>query len=427
MRLRIITYGLVLFGLYLTTAISAPSPAIVSATLFPSSLVSSQGTTVGSVVSLAFKDQSGTQNATGKYVQFSTPVTYVGYRRYFVPASVPAANISSLKVKLNYRGPLPSVQLWTWSIFTWSSSSWSVIVGTNNGAVRGQWTSLSFNVPAPFSRFISSSGEVRLQLKSSNTLGSALLDFESLAMSYSAPLPSASGTYWKPALRSSWQIQYTGVFDFSLKVNIYNLDAFDTPKATIDALHSRGIKVMCYFSAGSWENWRSDKNSFPPYVLGNNLDGWPGEKWLDIRRLDVIGPIMTARIQLCKNKGFDGIDPDNVNGFSNPTGFPISFQDQLNYNIFLAHVAHKLGLAAGLKNDNAQAVILVNYFDWQLNEECFEFAECDSLEVFIDAGKPVFNIEYNLAPAAFCSQANALNFNSLRKNLELDSFRVACR
>lgn len=44
-----------------------------------------------------------------------------------------------------------------------------------------------------------------------------------------------------------------------------------------------GRKVICYFSAGSYENWRSDKGDFPSDVLGNNLEHWEGEKWLDIR------------------------------------------------------------------------------------------------------------------------------------------------
>jgi len=234
-------------------------------------------------------------------------------------------------------------------------------------------------------------------------------------------------TAWKPSLVSSWQIQYTGAINTSLDVDIYNLDAFDTNAATISSLHSRGMHVMCYFSAGSWENWRPDKNQFPAQVLGKTLDAWAGEKWLDIRRLDILGPIMKARMDLCKSKGFDGIDPDNTDGYTNDTGFPLTYQDQLNYNIFLANAAHARRLSIGLKNDIDQIPDLVSYFDWQLNEQCFQYDECDKLLPFITAGKPVFNIEYYLSTGQFCPQANAMNFNSLKKRLSLDAYRVPCR
>ncbi len=88
---------------------------------------------------------------------------------------------------------------------------------------------------------------------------------------------------------------------------------------------------------------------------------------------------MTARIDMCKSKGFDGIDPDNIDGYANDTGLPLTAQDQLNYNIFLAATAHARGLAAGLKNDTGQVTTLVKYFDWELNEECFTYNECDTL------------------------------------------------
>jgi len=63
---------------------------------------------------------------------------------------------------------------------------------------------------------------------------------------------------WQPQPGTSWQIQYTGTLDLTLNVMVYNLDLFDTPESVIDDLHSQGRKVMCYFSAGSWEDWRED-------------------------------------------------------------------------------------------------------------------------------------------------------------------------
>jgi hypothetical protein len=226
---------------------------------------------------------------------------------------------------------------------------------------------------------------------------------------------------------ASWQVQYTGELDLSLDVDAFNLDLFETPPAAIQELHRRGIFVMCYFSAGSYEDWRPDRAQFPAEVLGEELEGWPGERWLDIRRLDALAPIMEARLDLAVQKGCDGVDPDNVNGYENETGFPLSAADQLAYNRFLASAAHERRLAIGLKNDLGQVAELAPYFDWILNEECFSYGECASLEPFREAGKPVFVIEYELRPEEFCAQANQLGYNALHKNWELDAYRTDCR
>ena len=127
------------------------------------------------------------------------------------------------------------------------------------------------------------------------------------------------------------------------------------------------------------------------------------------------------------SKGCDGVDPDNVDGYENKTGFPITYNDQITFNTFLASEAHQHGLSVGLKNDLNQIKDLVSIFDWVIYEECFSLDECDLLLPFIEAGKPVFVIEYQLSPQEFCVQANRMNFNALYKKLDLDAYRVTCR
>jgi len=225
----------------------------------------------------------------------------------------------------------------------------------------------------------------------------------------------------------SWQIQYIGDIDTDLEVDVYNLDLFDTSSVVIKDLLQRGVFVQCYVSAGSFEDWRPDASDFPAEILGNDLDGWQGEKWLDVRRLDLLQPIMEARFDLAVKKGCDGIDPDNLNGYENETGFPLNADDQLAFNIFLSQAAHNRGLSIGLKNDLNQTADLVSHFDWIINEECFFYQECSLLSPFLEANKPVFVIEYELAPEEFCPQANQLGFNALHKNWDLDSYRIDCR
>lgn len=240
------------------------------------------------------------------------------------------------------------------------------------------------------------------------------------------PAPVPCPNCWHPALNTSWQWQLQGKIDQSYNVTMYDIDMFDNTASVVTSLHNAGRIVICYIDAGTWENWRPDANKFPNLVKGKN-NGWPGEKWLDIRQIAILGPIMQARMDLCKSKGFDGVEFDNVDGYSNNTGFPLTYNDQLNYNTWLANQAHTRGLSVALKNDLGQVNDLLPYFDWALDEQCFQYTECGKLQPFINAGKAVMEVEYNLAPASFCPKANSLNFNSLKKHLSLYAYRVACR
>jgi len=209
---------------------------------------------------------------------------------------------------------------------------------------------------------------------------------------------------------------------------MYDIDLFDVPQASIDALHAEGRIVICYFSAGSREDWRDDAARFPSSALGNDLDGWPGERWLDTRDATV-RDLMAERLDLAVAKDCDGVEPDNVDGYANDPGFPLNPATQLDYNRFLAVEAHARNLSVGLKNDLDQVPQLLADFDWALNEECFQWDECNLLLPFIEAGKAVFQVEYGDAALAdtICPQANALDFDSLIKNLDLDAWRIACR
>ncbi len=239
------------------------------------------------------------------------------------------------------------------------------------------------------------------------------------------PLPAG---IWQPEPGTSWQWQLTGTIATSLAVQMYDVDLFDAPDSVFASLHARGIRVVCYFSAGSYENWRADAAEFPSAVIGRELDGWAGERWLDIRAPEVRTQ-MQARLARAKQRGCDGVEPDNVDGYANTSGFPLTSADQLSYNRFLAKEAHALGLSIGLKNDLDQVPMLVGDFDWALDEECASYNECDALEPFIAANKAVFHVEYGTAALAttVCPAANARNFDTLIKNLDLDGWRVACR
>jgi hypothetical protein len=142
-------------------------------------------------------------------------------------------------------------------------------------------------------------------------------------------------------------------------------------------------------------------------VLGRE-NGWPGERWLDVRQLAILRPIMTARLRMCQRKGFDAVEPDNMDGWENDTGFPITARQQLTYDEWVARTAHALGLAIFQKNDPEQASALQPFFDGALDEQCNQYQECSLLRPYLAAHKPVLNAEYkaSLYPR-FCSADNS--------------------
>ncbi len=234
---------------------------------------------------------------------------------------------------------------------------------------------------------------------------------------------------WVPDQLMSWDWQLTKPINENVNVEVIDIDLFDHDAATVKRLHDAGKKVICYISAGSTEDWRPDKDAFPSSIIGKDYDGWPGEKWLDIRQIDKLAPIMRARMDLCASKGFDGLEPDNIQSHEENTGFAITAADQLAYNKWLANEAHERGLSIGLKNDSGQAEELVSYFDWALTEECYEDDWCDEMKPFADAGKAVFMTEYTergTKIADFCPLAKSLGFNGLLKKLDLDDWGEAC-
>ena len=229
---------------------------------------------------------------------------------------------------------------------------------------------------------------------------------------------AAAADIWHPTGQMQWQWVLRTPVDTSVNVPVFDIDGFDNNASVVTTLHANGARVICYISAGTYENWRPDASSFPSSVLGSS-NGWPGEQWLDVRQISILGPIMLARLQMCANKGFDAIEPDNIDGYSNQTGFPLTATDQLQYNIWLATTAHSLGLSIGLKNDPDQASSLQPYFDWMLDEQCFQYSECRSLTPFISAGKTVFETEYQGTPSSICPQADSMGLSTIFKGVNL--------
>jgi hypothetical protein len=232
------------------------------------------------------------------------------------------------------------------------------------------------------------------------------------------------------AATATWQWQLQGDINIGYDVDVYDIDLFDAPSSIIEQLRSEGRTVICYFSAGSFEQWRDDAVRFPAQAIGNTLDGWDDERWVDTRDA-AVRDVLAARLDLAVERGCHGVEPDNVTAFQNDSGFDLTADDQLDFNRFLADAAHRRGLLIGLKNDLLQIPDLVDAFDFAVNEECLQYDECDAFTPFVEAGKAVLNAEYDESavgdPASTCAAAEAAGLQTLILPVELDdSMRISC-
>lgn len=242
---------------------------------------------------------------------------------------------------------------------------------------------------------------------------------------------TVSAAWWQPVPNTRMHIQYSGTLSLTdakvIAADAINLDLVDTTQTKINQLKAANKKIICYFSAGSWEDWRPDAALFPASVKGNTMDGWPDEKWLDIRSATVVNR-MKARIDLAASKGCDAVDPDNTDGWDgNSTGFPLTQLDTQTYLATLAAYAHSKNLAIGLKNNPNLVNMMYSYHDFSVVEQCHEFQECPAYQVMVSTNKPVWQIEYNGTLTAVCNAAAIRNFDAQKKTLALSASGTQCR
>ncbi|KAF4466532.1 endo alpha-14 polygalactosaminidase precursor [Fusarium albosuccineum] len=268
-------------------------------------------------------------------------------------------------------------------------------------------------------------------------LDASTADLETRAIGRSKLWKPAVGTPFQIILSQTIKIPKGGVKDLKPNVPVWDSDLFDNPKETFTALRNAGKTVICYFSAGTYENWRDDKSSFQKKDLGNPLSGWPGERWVNIRSSSVRS-IMAKRIKLAAEKGCDAIDPDNMDGYSNDNGLGLTEADTISYVKFLSSEAAKYKMVMGMKNGGSITESVLPYVGFCINESCIQYAECDLYSPYIDAEKPVFNIEYPKgAPTVKAVDRNRIcsvkgdaqgsdGFSKVMKKMNLDEWVMYC-
>jgi hypothetical protein len=228
---------------------------------------------------------------------------------------------------------------------------------------------------------------------------------------------------WLPAQGERYDVQFVAPFNLVRGVDVLELDLFDASAEQVKALKARDVRTVCYINAGAWENWRPDARDYPASAVGRNYAGWPGERWLDIRDRERLAPVLRKRIELCRAKGFDGVDFDNVDGYAANTGFPLAARDQIAFNRWLAAEARARKLAVGLKNGLELVPDLVENFDFAINESCFSEGSCEALRPFREVGKAVYVVEYTNQRRKmdrFCAEAADLGLQLVFKTKSLN-------
>jgi hypothetical protein len=242
-----------------------------------------------------------------------------------------------------------------------------------------------------------------------------------------------AGAVWSPSnsapIHFHWMIggfSKADILSNQAGTVVYDIDGENSTAADVAAIHATGAIAVCYVDVGTLEQGRSDYSQFPSSVVGPGVSGWPGENWLLVSAANqaIILPLMKARLlNWCQAKGFDAIEPDNIDGWTNISN--ISKADNLAYDMAIEQLAHAIPLSIGLKNlatnlSGSDLTMFVGAFDWALNEQCYEYSECSAYTQagsFLPTGKAVFDVEYNTAPD--CTQANQAHINAQLTDLGL--------
>jgi len=219
---------------------------------------------------------------------------------------------------------------------------------------------------------------------------------------------------------------------YNTSAEVVDIDAFAATPELVANLKAEGKTVIAYLSVGSVENFRPDAGDFFQILIGNEYEGFPDENWLDIREINLLAPIMEARLDMIASKGFDGIEPDNINGYQNNTGFNLTQENAIAYCRYLIEQAHLRDLSIGQKNAEELIPTLVDEFDWFLAEDAYVEDFYQQLTPFITAEKAVFLVEYTdrISEANFqsmvCPEASARNYSAVLKDRDLTDTTLYC-
>ena len=220
---------------------------------------------------------------------------------------------------------------------------------------------------------------------------------------------------------------------------IYDIDAIINPKSTVTQLHAQGKHVVCYIEVGAVGNYYSAAQeglSTTYYqqlrnagVLGAKVPGYP-EYYLNIRSRATVSIIESMIAKQCAAKGFDAVETDIDDEYASTTSFSLTKANEETYMTTLADYMHGLHLGWWIKNPDdtgdSYATDMYPLADAVLTEQCNQYSTCGSLDAYV-GHKAVFNAEYRLGTASFCTKDDVRGFNGAKFNVGLTGIRKPCR
>jgi hypothetical protein len=117
----------------------------------------------------------------------------------------------------------------------------------------------------------------------------------------------------------------------------------------------------------------------------------------------------------------------------NDNGLHLTQADSISFMGYLSTYAHNKNLSIGLKNAGAIVSAVLPAVQFSVNEQCVQYSECTTYSPFIDAGKPVFHIEYPSqakSDSGSCKSegggSSDSGFSTVLKNMTLDGWVGFC-
>jgi hypothetical protein len=229
------------------------------------------------------------------------------------------------------------------------------------------------------------------------------------------PMQSAAVArpHWTPGYGQRWQIQLGGAINESMNVTYYDLDPVSTTQETVHAIAAGKHRLICHLDIDVIDETTPDATMLPASVIGKPAG--TGLRWLDIRDWSAVRPVVRDALDLCKTKGFQGVDADMADGYAYDAGFELTAADQIAYDRSVVAMAQEMGLAAGVRTAPALVAALEPDTDFAVVAGCAADGTCTDYRPYAQHNKPVLDVETAMAPAAFCPSTVYLRFAVIGK------------